>query len=280
MDGNDLDEAQIAAVEAPSTTWLQLNIEFAQSSRADEIAAQHLLPVLQQAHQRGDLTWWFMRKPPGWRVRMLRVSSELEEFVAVRTALERARTNGVVSRWWLSIYEEETTAFGGPLGMTLAHDVFVADSTGIAHLLTERPFGKDVPDRRLLSLILMTHLQRAAGLDRYERGDVWAKVAAQRPTPDLAPETRKTLIEKARALLTTDTAAVTCESGPFSAVSGWAQDLAAVGAELGASAQQGSMARGLRSVLALHVLFHWNRIGISVNQQSVWATVSRDALIG
>lgn len=59
----------VKATERPGalSPWQQLNIEFTEPSDA---TAGRLLPTLQQAQDRGDLTWWFVSKPPGWRLRI------------------------------------------------------------------------------------------------------------------------------------------------------------------------------------------------------------------
>lgn len=210
-----------------------------------------------------------MRKPPGWRLRILTAPSGPADLVPELTAaLHRVHGAGLVRDWWCSPYKTETTAFGAETGMTLAHELFAADSTGIAHLLTHQPFGDHQPDRLLLSLLLMTHLQRAARLDLHERGDVWARVAAQRPAPQLPTASTDALTAKARVVLTTDTTALTHALGFLYPVADWAADLAAVGTRLGAAACTGCLQRGVRTVLALHVLFRWNRIGITADAQA------------
>lgn len=265
---------------APSP-WQQFNIEFAANAHHETIAADYVLPVLLRARANGDVTWWFLRKPPGWRLRVLPTPSPTVDHVEELTAaLRAAHATGMVRRWWCSPYEEETLAFGGETGMALAHELFAADSAGIARLLMKDSVDGDEPDRRLLSLLLMTHLQRAAGLDLNERGDVWARVAAQRTPAELPAAAADALAQKARVVLTTDTTALTRPGGPLHPVADWAHDIAEVGARLGAAARQGCLQRGLRTVLALHVLFHWNRLGLGADQQSIWATTTKNALLG
>ena len=58
--------------------------------------------------------------------------------------------------------------------MAIAHDVFCADSPA-ALAATGTPGGKE---RAILLIAAMT---RAAALDPFETGDVWAKLAALRP---------------------------------------------------------------------------------------------------
>lgn len=46
----------------------------------------------------------------------------------IRELLDTAVSGGGVEHWWPSPYEPETRAFGGPLGMDIAHDLFHTDS--------------------------------------------------------------------------------------------------------------------------------------------------------
>ena len=270
-----------AALSHPPSPWHQFNVEFSDASHSESTATAYLLPVLCRAQSDKDATWWFLRKPPGWRLRILPAASPTVDPVEeLRTALQTAESAGLVQRWWCSAYEPETTAFGGECGMALAHELHAADSGGIARLLTEMPFGDEEPSRLLLSLLLMTHLHRAASLDLNERGDVWARVAAQRPAPELAAATAGALAAKARVVLTTDTTTLTAADGLLHRVADWATDIEEIGARLGAAARSGYLQRGLREVLALHVIFHWNRIGLGADQQAAWATATTDALLG
>ena len=270
-----------AALRHPPSPWHQFNVEFNDASHSESTATAYLFPVLCRAQTDKDATWWFLRKPPGWRLRILPAASPTVDPVEeLRTALQTAQAAGLVQRWWCSPYEPETMAFGGECGMALAHELHAADSGGIARLLTQMPFGDEEPRRLLLSLLLMTHLHRAAGLDLNERGDVWARVAAQRPAPHLPAATAGALAAKARVVLTTDTTTLTPADGLLHRVADWATDIEEIGTRLGAAARSGSLRRGLREVLALHVIFHWNRIGLGADQQAVWANAATDALLG
>jgi Flp pilus assembly protein CpaB len=46
------------------------------------------------------------------------------------------------------------------------------------------------------------------------------------------------------------------------------------------AAQAGRLTLGLRSVLARHITFHWNRMGFSAGQQAIWSRAAREALLG
>lgn len=148
--------------------------------------------------------------------------------------------------------------------MDLAHDLFHADSR---HLLDHLRQAR-TDHRRELGLLLGSVLMRAAGQDWYEQGDVWARVAAHRPTSqppsDIAAEGVHRLI----------TARADSAYSPLTAAPGWSAAFHRAGQRLTELAHQGGLTRGLRAVLAHHILFAWNRAGISGQQQALLAATA------
>lgn len=270
-------EAGRAALDT-TDQWVQINIEFTDPTTADHVAASALLPALLHDRAHGRIrAWWFLRKPPGWRVRILpaTTTTNLDALATVTAPLDDARSAGHVVGWWLTPYEPEIAAFGGPVGMALAHETFAADSTGLARILVQ---PEENTDHVLSSLLLMTHLQRAAGLDWNERGDVWARVAAQRTRPDLSTADLDRLTGQAYTIITTDTRAITRPAAALSAITSWAEDLDQQGRKIARAAHDGTLTRGLRQILSLHVIFHWNRMGLTASQQAVWAAAAAAAV--
>ena len=94
----------------------------------------------------------------------------------VSQGLDKLVHAGQLTSWRQGIYEAETTAFGGTEAMAVAHDLFRADSQAI---LTHAPAA----GRREISLILSGALMQGAGLEWYERGDLWRRVSSERPLP-------------------------------------------------------------------------------------------------
>ncbi|WTI78397.1 hypothetical protein OG242_08160 [Streptomyces sp. NBC_00727] len=62
-------------------------------------------------------------------------------------------------------------------------------------------------------------------------------------------------------------------------VAEWAVAFRDAGQELGHGAQEGTLDRGLRQVLSYHVIFHWNRLGLSMRGQSILAWAAREAIL-
>ncbi|MCM2392033.1 methyltransferase, FxLD system [Streptomyces albipurpureus] len=199
----------------------------------------------------------FLRKDSGLRLRTERPAADL---------LDRLVADQVVSGWVTGVYEPETEAFGGPDGMDVAHDVFCADSRA-AVAETGEPGGRE------RSVLLLSTMIRSAGLDPFEAGDVWAKLAALRPpvTPPTGPALA-TAVTSMRRLMNADAA-----RRP-NAEPDWAERVAAFadgGLRLRRLVDSGHLTRGLRAVLAHHAIFAFNRAGVPATEQAATAWLGR-----
>jgi thiopeptide-type bacteriocin biosynthesis protein len=127
--------------------------------------------------------------------------------------------------------------------------------------------------------MLCSILMRSAGADWYEQGDVWARVAEHRGTPaaDGVPDTFRAAV---RRLISVDAEGQMSERGPLAAAAGWADAYSAAGRELAALAAAGSLHRGVRDVMAHHVIFAWNRLGLPFTAQAALAAAAKVAVFG
>jgi thiopeptide-type bacteriocin biosynthesis protein len=284
LDPTELDEALqtyhaagLAALEQRAEhAWYQVHVEFLDWSTAETIGATPLEPRLADLQARGNLGgWWFLRKHPCWRLRLHDADN-----TAINRLLDELATTGAVARWWPTIYEPETAAFGGTPGMNTIHDLFCADSRGVLDYVRHETPGLG---RRELSILLINGLFHATGLDAFERGDVFDRVAQLRPAPTGADAARiEQLTANVRVLLAIpdlSTSELFDRGGPAAHAASWLADFQAAGQRLGASAAQGRLGRGLRAVLTHVVIFHWNRFGLSAISQSVLARAAARALL-
>ncbi|CAM5465632.1 methyltransferase, FxLD system [Streptomyces microflavus] len=199
----------------------------------------------------------FLRKDAGVRLRTEQpVTGLLDQLVADR----------VLTGWTGGIYEPETHAFGGPEGMAVAHDVFCADSP--AALAETGTSGA-----RERTVMLLSAMIRAAGLDPFEAGDVHARWAALRPpvAPPHGPAL-DTALSAMRRLMNADAALRP------DAEAGWTERVAAfedAGRRLRLLADDGRLIRGIRGVLAHHAIFAFNRAGIPAETQAATAWLGR-----
>jgi thiopeptide-type bacteriocin biosynthesis protein len=252
--------------------WKQLNLHYAgdDPQQRERHAVEHLAHLLPAAEANGHITsWWFIRKG-AWRVRY-----RLAEPDNGADPLHRRLTTGVsgLIAWTNDIYEPETFAFGGPASMTSAHTLFHLDSRHVLAYLGGNPI-----DRRERSLVLGTALMRSADLDLNEQGDVWAQLAHERDG-DLngraAPETNAwdAFVLNVRHLLlgAPRTDAISTD---------WLDTFRNAGFELQKLRHHGELTRGLRAVVAQHLIFHWNRIGIRAAAQAILARAAAEAIFG
>jgi thiopeptide-type bacteriocin biosynthesis protein len=247
--------------------WIQVNIAFPGDDprERERQAVDHLARVLPAAEASALITSWFFIRKGRWRVRYLPAEANSRDGCCLHLLL----TRGV--DWTSEIYEPEVHAFGGPAGMDTAHQLFHADSRHLLAFLNGAPI-----DRTERSLILCTAFMRAAGLDINEQGDVWSRIAEQRsaqrgdlPDPStwasFTSEVRKFLLGKAR---------------PDQIASDWLTAFWEAGRQFRALRESGKLTRGIRAVVALNVIFHWNRIGITGATQAVLAQAAQEAIFG
>lgn len=255
----------------PDTDWHQHMIEFTDRTSAAHTAARHLAPPLNEAQDAGLLhTWWYIRKTPAWR---LRYQPEDHGTTVVDDLLAKLTADGHITGWTPGIYEPETVAFGGPAAMRIAHNLFHHDSR---HLLAHTAQHSPAPalGQRETTVLLFSTLLRAAGQDRYEQGDVWAKVVDLRPTAHVvATEQSDKLTQAIRRLMT-----VNPRSVPGLLPEPWVAAFEAAGHALADLTRSGRLERGVRAVLAHHFIFHANRAGLPAADQSALAALAVDTV--
>lgn len=257
----------------PPDRWHQHNVTFADRASGKRAIAEHLGPALLTAEEDGQLTgWWFMNKQP-WPLRY----RAAEPSPLVESVLSDLVDSGPVTAWLPGIYEPETMAFGGPEGMDAAHELFHRDSR---HLLTHEP-GPGRLGRRETAVLLTSAMMRAARLDWFEQGDVWAQAAALRPAPqELPPDRAAALGTAITKLMTVDTRSLCHTTGPLEGHDEWVAAFERTGGSLASLASSGGLARGLRAVITHHLIFHANRAGLLPDDQSALFNIAREAVMG
>ncbi|MFF3822196.1 methyltransferase, FxLD system [Streptomyces bluensis] len=257
----------------PPDRWQQHNITFVDRETARRTIAERLGPALIEAEADGQLTgWWFMNKQP-WLLRYLADKPA----PAIESLLSDLIGDGVVMSCLPCVYEPETDAFGGPEAMEAAHELFHSDSR---HLLTYQPSPMHL-GRRETAVLLASAMMRGAGLDWFEQGDVWAKVAALRPvTNPPHPERAAELIPPMQKLMTADARSLCRRNGPLHRHDEWVTAFERAGATLADLAARGGLTRGLRAVIAHHVIFHANRAGLRRDDQSALSHIAREVVMG
>ncbi|MEU1175248.1 methyltransferase, FxLD system [Streptomyces microflavus] len=257
----------------PPDRWHQHNITFIDRDSARHAIDERVGPTLITAETEGQLTgWWFMNKQP-WPLRYLAD----EPSPIIESLLSDLVGEGAVVSWLPCVYEPECAAFGGPDAMKAAHGLFHSDSR---HLLTYQP-GPEHLGRKETAVLLASVMMRGAGLDWFEQADVWAKVAALRPvTSALSPARVAELTPFVRKLMSADAHALSLRDGPLHGHGAWVTAFERTGATLARLAQRGALTRGLRAVIAHHIIFHANRAGLFRDDQGALSNIAREAVMG
>lgn len=268
-----------AALATPAAAdWHQVHIQFPTRHGAEHTAVTELGPALQDTQTSGTVsTWWYVRKHPYWRLRFHTEPAQHQPLRRFLTdLLDQLMARALITTWSPGIYEPETGAFGGPQGMDIAHRFFHTDSVNIlAHLHRlnhPRPPHPAPLGRRELSMLLCAALMRGAGQDWHEQGDIWHRVQQLRPGPPQLPRDHLTTITgKVHRLLALDTEHTTHAADPLAPARPWLDVARETGRALSQLARSGTLHRGLRDVLAHHVIFHWNRLGLTDTDQATLA---------
>ncbi|MGW7351337.1 methyltransferase, FxLD system [Streptomyces sp. NPDC054784] len=246
--------------DAPTPAWRQINLSCDTWQDVERLAVQYILPLLAQAENDGVITsWWFIRKGATWRLRLRPGPDRDEDTVALLARLAEAPEPRSMSED--VVYEPETHRFGGEVAMGIAHRLFHTDSRHIlAHL------ARGGPDlRREIGVRLATRMMRAAGQDFYEQGDIWTSVAEHRAVEDRPPSAQT--LAGVRALVT----AVDGPGSPLTQYPAWPGAYERAGKALADLAGRGALTRGTRAVLTDHLLFAFNRLGVSAEHQAAIA---------
>lgn len=262
-------------------SWRQVRIRFPDWESAEQAAATYLAPRLRELRDDGLITgWWFIRKHPCWRIRLRPVTRSPDIVAVVGEILDDLTASGIISEWRAGIFEPESHAFGGPTGMDIAHDLFVADSQAI---LASAGAPTPALGRRELSILLCTTMFRAAHQEWFEQGDIWQRVARMRPpAPKLPASATHALTHNVRTLLTADlrpTGGLFGPTGPLHALAPWAAAFEHCGHALAKAVHHDTLERGIRATCAHHIIFHWNRLGLSTRTQTILATTTADTIM-
>jgi protein-L-isoaspartate(D-aspartate) O-methyltransferase len=242
MDWND-ENLPIAAEQS----WWHATVSFPGDAGVNRKAAAVLSAALfgQRFH--------FLRKEGKLRLRTERPAADL---------LDQLVADQLATGWGGGVYEPETDAFGGPEGMAIAHRLFCADSPA-ALAETGSAYAKE------RCVLLISTMNRSAGLDPFEIGDVWGKIANLRPAIDPPTGDRRTAALAAMRRLMNADAAKRDNTEP-----GWPERVAAfekAGQRLTRLAAEIQLTRGLRAVLAHHAIFTFNRAAVPVAEQAAAA---------
>lgn len=250
--------------------WQQLNIPLVQSSGCQHDAVTQILSTADELVAAGLVQrFFFMRKPPGLRLRLLptpRRAALVEERVLV--ALDGLRQARMVGHSFASCYEPETFMFGGSAAVQSIHSLFHADSVGWWRGEHLRLAGRARLNPVLLSVAMLNHLFFATLGDTCDVKKAWCNLAwlhlphtqRARTGPDLASIAPESTVRLA-------TLTPHLGDAERALVESYERANDAFASELESIAQAGLLLRPKTHILPFIALFHFNRYDFSATQR-------------
>lgn len=208
--------------------------------------------------------FFFMRKPPGLRLRFRTSSADFQRALAEWLS-ELMQAEALLGCTW-SIYEPEQYRFGGPEGMELAHEYWTCDSEVVLRyeLLSSSQRGS-IPRAGVWAMLVNDLLRRSLG-DSSEIWDVWRRlvdaVGQLQGDADTAVERYSSM---ARALFSIPNEIGLIFPPPMRAIFERMREVnARTATALLETTAKRTVTRGRRSWLAANALFQANRWAIGL----------------
>ncbi|HVQ97031.1 MAG TPA: thiopeptide-type bacteriocin biosynthesis protein [Mycobacteriales bacterium] len=232
----------------------------------------------------GATNFFFMRKPPGLRVRL---AGPPDLAAALRSHVDSWRSDGLLAEVVPSGYEPEEHLFGGPVSMRYVHRLFTVDSLA---WLDHAARSGGLP-AWAFSLRLIRALLDGLEIVGWEDLDVWDRLRRQAyrtlPAPVTGTAAYAAAAEGVRAAWAgaddpvagypATGSAVAGSAVADSAPAGFPVEVKAVAAEWRAGYFATPEAYvGPREAAAFAIVFHWNRGGLPPLRQGLLAEALAD----
>lgn len=229
--------------------WLQYDVDLGPRPRD---AVGEVFTRLQPAFDTRPLGIWFVRKPPGLR---LRTRGDIGKGDPVADILAGLRHDDVVAKVSEVVYEPEVRRFGGERAMELVHDFFHVDSRAFAAWFRQREHGRLAA--AVVSLgVVSTLFDRLLAGAASEVWDAWANLAAIHGIDHRSPTTTPLPITTVAELRTI------AANREADALAEYDEGCRVLADGIAALRRDGGLHVGLRAFAADVALFHWNRYGL------------------
>ena len=256
--------------------WVQLNVRFRDAAHCERfLGLPYLTDAIDEGRSEGWLQcFWYMLKAPGLRLRFRLGGAYDRAEEAIRALMRRAQDRGDIVGWEFGMYDAETHQFGGNTGLEIFHRFSDYDTACILRFRQHEATGDATIDTTVFSLLALSDLfSRVAG-DAWEEWDLWCEMRLTGRlihTPEEASVLYEGLMEN-RDLLESivfrrDEVLAELHDVEVSIVRDYANGNARVAAALERSACRGSLSYPPRKLLPFYVIFHWNRLHLSDEEQ-------------
>lgn len=260
-----------------SETWLQVGLSFRDAEQARRFQSAGLLPeTVEMLLAEGLINhFFFMNKPPGMRLRFSIPGGGVEAERRVLDLLVRARGADLIESHEFGIYDQETHQFGGPAGIDIFHRFSTHDSLAILKYRALEADGRITIDQSVLSLLAMNDLIGRVAEDAWEQWDVWCEMRLTGRlvdgTSEVAAELRQNLDQNLALLepLLFRRDEIIADLSPPERALFEAYTLANCAAACGFrdAGRTRALQHGPRKILPFFIIFHWNRLGLSIDEQ-------------
>ena len=261
--------------------WVYLRVSHVNPARYAEAIQRDILPAIEGLSQvyPVDAWWWLSKRDSIGAAIRLRVA--VPPIVATPAALDlMERLSGKGYDLKILRYEPELRLFGGNKGQAIAHELFFRDSEFLARWAQceAKPRYPFIPIG--LSLAIMTYLTGAAGLDNFERWDVFGQLAEMRP---LGPDDHVGKLQEYEVLA--NKVISVGPDGIFALFRGAQAEILGdyltrvygCGRAINQAFFNGELECGLREFLVPVLIFHMNRSGMPWTAQTRMAHAMKDA---
>lgn len=255
--------------------WLQFGLSVRQisdpTSERELFAA--LAPLVRALLLEGAIDrGFYMFKPPGMRLRIRGKNLRQDVIPRVRDALQE-HTENIAE---IGPYDPEVYQFGGQDGLDVAHEYFTTDSLASLEFFSQETCSVEP---MILSLLILSDLFRKVAGDTWEQWDLWAhlKLTGRLISEQVAKVCKldeefteneplyRTIYSEPAAVMEQLNAA---ERGIVDML--FAANTRAA-SRLHELAAHDRILFGPRKVVPFWAIFHWNRWGIDVDDQSAMA---------
>jgi len=246
--------------------WRQINLVLPERNEVQHgnlhaLFEEIFLKVDNLKKQKALRCFFFMRKPPGIRLRFALRAPQEDTAREIEACVMKLVKRKFVTRFYRSVYEPETFKFGGPEAVAAVHAHFFADSTAWWRWEQLRYAAATNIDSKLLSVCVLNDLFAQCLDGPEEVWDVWCRIATLHGASVVSdgPATPPIRIEHLIDEVTRNEQII---------LRNYRTHNRAIARKLAAISSNGKLIFGKRLVLPQIAIYHWNRYGFTPDDRT------------